>query len=109
MQKNGRTNRHTINLGEAVLTTNRETEWMLKLRTVYPYGLNEKIDIFEDDKMTFKSDDGIVVKLFPSLPILFQRDQTSRYGSKKGISILSCKQFIINLHNYLKDDLHLTT
>ena len=45
----------------------RETEWMLKLRTVYQYNLNEKVDICEDDKnmKKFKSDDGIVVKLFP--------------------------------------------
>ena len=25
-------------------------EWILKLRTVYPYGLNEKVGICEDDK-----------------------------------------------------------
>ena len=33
---------------------------MLKLRTEYPYGLNEKVDICEDDKnvKSFKSDDG---------------------------------------------------
>ena len=49
------------------------TEWVLKLRTVYPYGLNEKVDICEDDKNVkrLKSDDGIVGKLFPSLPRLF--------------------------------------
>ena len=33
-----------------VLRRKRETEWMLKLRTVYPYGLNEKVDICDDDK-----------------------------------------------------------
>ena len=51
---------------------------MLKLRTVYPYGLNEKVDTCEDDRNVkrFKSDDGIVGKLLPNLPRLFQRDQT---------------------------------
>ena len=49
-QGNGRTSRGAIDLGEAVLRRKRETEWMLKLRTVYPYGLNEKVDICEDDK-----------------------------------------------------------
>ena len=46
---------------------------MLKLRTEYPYGLNEKVDICEDDKnmKRFKSDNGIVGKLLPSLPKLF--------------------------------------
>ena len=50
---------------------------MLKLTTVYPYGLNEKFNICEDDEnvKSFKSDDGIVRKLFSSLPRLFQRDQ----------------------------------
>ena len=53
----------------------------------------------------FKSDDGIVGKLFPSLPRLFQQDQTWRHVNRKGISILDYKQFIINLNNYPKDDL----
>ena len=80
---------------------------MLKLRTVYPYVLNEKVDICEDDKNVkrLKSDDGIVGKLFPGLPRLLQRDQTCRHDNRKGISILNHKEFIINLNNYLKDDL----
>ena len=63
-----------------VLRRKRETEWMLKLRTVYPYSLNEKVDICEDDKNVkrFKIDDGIIGKLFPSLPRLFQKDQACR-------------------------------
>ena len=80
---------------------------MFKLTSVYPYSLNEKVDICEDDKNVkrFKSDDGIVGKLFPSLPRLFQRDQQCRHVNKKGINISNYKQFIINLNNYLKDDL----
>ena len=80
---------------------------MLKLRAVYPNGLNEKVDICEDDKnvKSFKSDDVIVGKLFASLPRLFQRDQTCRDVNRKGINILNYKQFITNLNNYLKDDL----
>ena len=68
-QDSGRTSRGPIELGEAVLRGKRKTEWMLKLRTVYPYGLNEKVDICEDDKNVkrFRSVDDIVGKLFPSL------------------------------------------
>ena len=33
-QGNGRTSCGAINLGEAVISRKRETEWMLKLRTV---------------------------------------------------------------------------
>ena len=75
-QGSGRTSHGAVNLGEAVLRRKRETEWMLKLRTLYPYGLNEKMDICEDGKNVkrFKSDDGIVM-MDPSLPRLFQRDQ----------------------------------
>ena len=42
---------------------------------------------------------------FHRLPRLFQRDQTYRHVSRKGIKILNYKQFITNLNNYLKDDL----
>ena len=65
------------------------------------------MDICEDDKnlKRFKSDDGIVGKLFPNLTRLFQTYQTCRRDNSKGISILNHKQFIINLNNYLKDDL----
>ena len=75
-QGNGRTSHGAVDLGEAVLRRKRETEWMLKLRTLYPYGLNEKMDICEDGKNVkrFKSDDGIVM-MDPSIPRLFQRDQ----------------------------------
>ena len=66
---------------------------MLKLRTVYPYGRNEKVCTYEDDKNAkrFKSDDSIVGKLFPSRPRLFQRDQTCSHDNMKGISILNYK------------------
>ena len=49
-QGNVRTSCGCIELGQSVLKRKEETEWMLKLRTVYPYGLNEKVNICEDDK-----------------------------------------------------------
>ena len=90
-----KTSRGTVDLGEAVLRRKRETEWILTLKTVYPYGLNEKVDIFEDHKNVkrLKSDPRIVGKLFPSLHRLFQRDQTCRHDSKKGISISNYKHY----------------
>ena len=42
---NGRTDRGAIDLGLAVLRRKRETEWMLKLRTLYLYGLNDRVDV----------------------------------------------------------------
>ena len=40
----------------------KNPEWMLKLRTVYQYGLNGMTDICENDKngKRFEIDDGIV-------------------------------------------------
>ena len=71
---------------------------MLKLRTVYLYALNEKVDICEDAKNVkkFKSDYDIAGKLFLSLSRLYQRDQTCRHVNTKGINILNYKQFITN-------------
>ena len=94
-QGNGRTSCGAIDLGETVLRRKRETEWILKLRTVYPYDLNEKVEICEDDKnvMRYESDDVIAGKLFPSLPRLFQRDQTCRHVNRKLRNILIYKQF----------------
>ena len=65
------------------------------------------VDICDDDKHVkrYNSDHGIVKKLFPSLLRIFQRDQTCRHDNIKGISISNYKQYIINLNNYLKDDL----
>ena len=57
-----------------------------------------------------KSDDGVVGVLFPSLPRLFQTDQPCRHVTRKGISILIHTEFIINLNNYLKENvMHSTT
>ena len=106
-QANGKTSHGAIDLGQDVLRRKTETEWMLKLGTEYPYGLNENVDIGEEDKTVkwFKIDDGIVQKLFPSLPRLFPRHQKRRHVNRKGINISNYKQFITNLNNYLKDDL----
>ena len=85
-----------IRLAEAVLGRKGETEWMLKLTIMNPYGLNEKVDTFEDG-LWFKSDDlkvkrlksdnGIVGKLLPS-PTRLLKDQIFRHGNRKGMSNL---------------------
>ena len=53
----------------------QETEWMLNLRTIYPYGLNEKIT----EKSNFDKLDSVegICKgiLFPPLPRLADRPQ----------------------------------
>ena len=46
---NGRTDRNAIDTGISVIRRKRETEWILKLQTLYPYGLNDRIDMYEND------------------------------------------------------------
>lgn len=59
--------------------------------------INESVGICGDYKNAkrFKSDDDIIGKLFPSLPKLFQQDQTCRRGSMKGLPFLNYKQIKI--------------
>ena len=66
---------------------------------MYPYGVNEKVETCEDDKKVkrFKSDDGIVEKLFPSLARLFQRGKTRQNNRRKGIFTLNYELLIIKL------------
>ena len=64
-QGSGRISCGAIDLDEAVRWRKKEAEWLLKLKIVYLHGLNENIDICEDDKdvIKLKSDDGIVRNL----------------------------------------------
>ena len=57
---------------------------------MYPYGLNEKVDTFEDGLRKvkrLKSDNGIVGKLLPS-PTRLLKDQIFRHGNRKRMSNL---------------------
>ena len=56
----------------------------------------------DENVKKFNSDDDFVGKLFLRL---LHRDQTCGHSNRKGIYILNYKRFIINLNNYLNDDL----
>ena len=48
---NGRTVRGAIDPSETSKRRSREVHWMLKLRTVFPYGLNDRVDEYQrEDK-----------------------------------------------------------
>ena len=49
---------------------------------MYPHGLNEMLDTCEDNKngKRFKSNDGMVQKIFPSPPKLFHVDMITGKG-----------------------------
>ena len=81
----------------------REDVWMKKLRTIYPYGLNEKAS----DKVTDSSViEPAVGRLFPALPRHGQRPTRSRENRNEKTSNLSCPDFFSNLNHLLLHDIH---
>ena len=64
----------------------RETQWMLAMRTVYPYGLNEKIGETGDLNRLRLEDDGIIGKKFPKLPRTNIRVATTQGNTKTDYS-----------------------
>ena len=57
---------------------------MLKLRTLYPYGLNDKIEDKDEWKLGKEYED-LIEKAFPSLPSRIQRDRNARHKNTKGL------------------------
>ena len=63
LEGDGRDENNAIDKGIASLRRRKETEWMLKLQTVYPFGLNDRIG---DEYMTDR-EENIVSLRFPPL------------------------------------------
>ena len=80
----------------------RETEWILALRTVYPYGLNEKV---ADSGDLNRSNDGIIGKKFPKLPRIAMRVGTNQVNSKPDYSTFDHQQFLDTLVDKLQKDI----
>ena len=79
-----------------------EDIWIKKLRTIYPYGLNEKAT----DKVTdSKVNEPAVGRLFPPLPRHSGRPIRSRENRNDKTSILSCADFFSTVTNLISDDL----
>ena len=106
---NGRTSRGAIDPGISVVRRKRETEWMLKLRTVYPYGLNDRVDIYSENNSTHKAKskfgEDLVGKLFPSIPRLFDRNSESRHYNRRGLNNINYSLFVKQLEFWIKNDL----
>ena len=51
LEGTGRSERNVIKLDDSKYREKRELHWMLKLRTVYPYGLNDRVgDEFKNEE-----------------------------------------------------------
>ena len=73
----------------------RETYWMHELRTIFPYGLNDRIgDEFETDNKHIN-----VATKFSSLPRKYSR--ANRGKNHKGIPCLLPQQFMKGLNQML--------
>ena len=106
---NGRTDRNSIDLGLATLRRKRESEWILKLRTVYPFGLNERVDLNTDneslDNLEFKNGEDMISKHFPSLPRLFVRNENNRHVNRRGVIDFDYDAFLNSLNFWITSDL----
>ena len=81
----------------------REDIWMKKLRTIYPYGLNEKARDKETDSSVIEPAIG---KLFPPLPRNGNRSTRTRENRNNHSSQISCREFFENLDNLIHEDIH---
>ena len=79
-----------------------EDIWIKKLRTIYPYGLNEQASGKETDSSALQPAIG---KLFPPLPRNGSRPTRSRENRNDNSSIISCEQFFIKLDHLLNHDI----
>ena len=80
----------------------KEDEWMKKMRTIYPYGLNEKASNKETNSSVLEP---AVGRLFPPLPRNGERSERSRQNRLNHSSSISCKDFFEKLDDLLHRDL----
>lgn len=95
LEGSGRTERKTIDVTTTTLRRKREDYWMKTLRTVYPYGLNDRVG---DDYMKDQATERIGLK-FPTLKRSFNR--SNRRENRKGHHCLDHEHFLKRLHEVL--------
>ena len=80
----------------------KEDEWIKKLRTIYPYGLNESASDKETDSSVLHP---AVGKLYPPLP-RSNRSFRSRDNRNNHSSNVSSPEFFEILDNLIRNDIH---
>ena len=75
-----------------------EDTWIKKLRTIFPYGLNEKAEGKETDSSTIHA---AVGKLFPPLPRTRERPIRSRNNKNNRNPVLSISDFFNQLNSFI--------
>ena len=79
-----------------------EDVWMKRLRTIYPYGLNEKATDKETNSSVITPAIG---KLFPPLPRHASRPSRSRVNRNSNFPALSCRDFFDKLDHLLNNNI----
>ena len=95
----GRTERGAIDPKVKAERKKKETKWILKLRTVYPYGLNDRIN----DEFKRTQERKRINNLFPPLPR--NRVRVARGQNRTGTPSFSAPSFITILDKYLRSNL----
>ena len=80
----------------------KEDIWIKKLRTIYPYGLNEKASMKITDS---KNVEPAIGRLYPPLPRDSVRPTRSRENRNSKVSAHSCDDFFNKLETLLENDL----
>ena len=97
----GRMKNGNLGLGVGVERRKSETEWILKLRTRYPYGLNNKIG----DEFQHVNDDSVIGIYFPSLDRKSGRPENTRHPRNYNNTCFDTATFISNLDSILERDI----
>ena len=96
----GRTDRRALDPTKTALRKGRELHWMLKLRTVFPYGLNDRIgDEYKTDQFQHA-----IASRFP--PLKRSHPRIKRGISRKGHNTVTHTVFLKKLNNLLQNNLH---
>ena len=79
----------------------KEDSWVRTLRTLYPYGLNEKLGGTITDSTTVDTATG---RIFPRLLRIGDRPIRSRQNRNNITSAVSCDDFFTNVHSLLLEN-----
>ena len=90
----GRTERGAIDLNIRRSRLQREKHWMLKMRTVYPFGLNDRVG----DEYKRDDDENPISSKFPKLSRHFDKATKGNHLNKNDTSV---DQFLIQLNSHL--------
>ena len=105
LEGSGREENGEVDSAVTTIRRKKETEWMLKLRTVFPYGLNDRVG---DEYMTEK-DNSVIATKFPTLKRAHNRHRVRTKVHTSSNMITEHFLYIINesLRRNLKNTMNL--